>query len=42
MIQKRKDAYNKTLKQLFGNRIKQNFLIRIKERVLKDFGMDLF
>lgn len=42
MIRSQKDAYNKTLKRMFGNRIKQNFLIEIKDRVQKELGMNLF
>lgn len=42
IIKTQKDAYNKALKQMFGNRIKQNFLIEIKDRTQKDLGMDIF
>ena len=32
-FEQQKDSSNKTLKNIFRNRIKQNFLIEIKERI---------
>jgi hypothetical protein len=42
MIKAQKDTYNKALKKMFGNKIKQNFLIEIKDRVQKQLGMEMF
>lgn len=42
MIKVQKDTYNKALKKIFGNKIKQNFLIEINDRVKKQLGMEMF
>lgn len=41
-FEQQKNSSNKTLKNIFGNRIKQNFLIEIKERIQKEMSLEVF
>ena len=41
-MESQKNAYNKELKNIFAKKIKPSFMIDVKERILKQFGKELF